>query len=638
MPSLTLPELFEKSISRYANRPLMYEKQGDRYVPKTYAEIRDAVYDVGAGLISLGIQKGDRIALIAEGRNDWVICELGMFYAGAINVPLSVKLHEGADLQFRLAHAECRVAIVSASQAPKVRQLRSSLPSLEIVIMLDPMDRYEQGELPLSDVTAAGRTFRQQNAGGLQSRVATLQGTDPATISYTSGTTADPKGVVLTHRNYTANVEQSSAHLEIPEWYCSLLILPWDHCFAHTAGIYTLMMNGASMASVQVGRTPMETLKNIPVNIREIRPTFLLSVPALARNFRKGIESAIQQKGAVAKALFAAGMGIAHMYNADGFSRGKGARLLLKPLVRLFDLILFSKIRENFGGRLEFFIGGGALLDIELQHFFYAIGIPMLQGYGLSEAAPVISANTMPRHKLGSSGTVVPNLEIRICDEDGATKPVGMQGEIVVRGENVMAGYWKNEKATAEMIRDGWLYTGDLGYLDNDGFLYVLGRTKSLLIASDGEKYSPEGIEEMICSQSKFIDQMMLYNNQSPATVALVVPNKEALLGWMKAHGQDPRTEAGQCAALQHLQREIDAYRQGGRHAGLFPERWLPSATAVLAEGFTEQNEMLNSTLKMVRGKIAKTYEARIQSLFTAAGKELCGSDNRSVVQEWAEK
>jgi long-chain acyl-CoA synthetase len=635
MPALTLPELFETSVARYADRPLLYEKRGDRYEPMNYAQIRDAVYDIGAGLMSLGVRKGDRIALIAEGRNDWVISELGMFYAGAINVPLSVKLHEGADLQFRLAHAECRFAMMSASQAPKVRQLRSSLPSLEIVVIFDPMDRYEEGEIPLSDVITAGRRFQQHSPGELQSRVATLRGTDPATISYTSGTTADPKGVVLTHRNYTANVEQSSAHIAIPEWYCSLLILPWDHCFAHTAGIYTLMMNGASMASVQVGRTPMETLKNIPVNIREMRPTFLLSVPALARNFRKGIESAIQQKGAIAQALFAAGMRIAHVYNADGFRSGRGARILLKPVVALFDMILFSKIRSNFGGRLEFFIGGGALLDIELQHFFYAIGIPMLQGYGLSEAAPVISANTMARHKLGSSGTIVPALEIRVCDETGATLPAGRQGEIVVRGENVMAGYWKNEKATGEMIRDGWLYTGDLGYLDDDGFLFVLGRTKSLLIASDGEKYSPEGIEEMICSQSKYIDQMMLYNNQSPTTVALVVPNREAMLAWMKNHGHEPATEAGQRAALKHLQLEIDAYRSGGRHAGLFPERWLPSAIAILPEGFTEQNEFLNSTLKMVRGKIAKSYEQKIQGLFTAAGKDIFCVENRAVIGGW---
>lgn len=635
MPALTLPELFEESVTRYARKPLLLEKQGDRYIPLTYAETKEAVYAFGAGLMRWGIRKGDRIALIAEGRNDWVISELGMFYAGAINVPLSVKLHAGADLQFRLAHAECRMAIVSAFQAVKVRQLRQSLPALECVVMLDPMDQYGPGEIPAADVMRAGREFLRDHGPELQARVGSVRGDDPATISYTSGTTADPKGVMLTHRNYTANVEQSTGLLPIPDWYCSLLILPWDHCFAHTAGIYTLMRNGGSMASVQVGKTAMETLKNIPVNIRESRPTFLLSVPALAKNFRKSIESAIQQKGKLAQAVFGAGLRVGYAYNADGWQRGKGFRALLKPLVALFDVILFSRIRQNFGGRLEFFIGGGALLDIELQRFFYSIGIPMLQGYGLSEAAPVISANVPARHKLGSSGTAVTPLEIKICSETGQALPAGRHGEIVIRGENVMSGYWKNDRATEEVIRAGWLFTGDLGYLDDDGFLYVLGRTKSLLIASDGEKYSPEGIEETICSHSKYIDQMMLYNNQSPFTVALIVPNKEALLVWMKAHHHEPSSAEGQSAALKHLQREIDEYRSGGQFAGLFPERWLPAAVAVLSEGFTEQNELLNSTLKMVRGKIAKSYDQRIHSLYTSGGKELFCRANRDVIAGW---
>ncbi len=197
-------------------------------------------------------------------------------------------------------------------------------------------------------------------------------------------------------------------------------------------------------------------------------------------------------------------------------------------------IILFKKIRASFGGRMEFFIGGAALLDIELQKFFYAIGIPMLQGYGLTEASPVISSNVLKRHKLGSSGNIVKNLDLKICDEEGNEMPVGEKGEIVIRGENVMKGYWKNEKATLETIREGWLHTGDMGYVDEDRFLYVLGRFKSLLISDDGEKYSPEGIEETITDRSQFIEQMMLYNNQNKYTSALLVPNGDALAKWAK--------------------------------------------------------------------------------------------------------
>ena len=264
-----------------------------------------------------------------------------------------------------------------------------------------------------------GRNYIAVNPVSITRSWEELRESDAANICYTSGTTADPKGVVLTHRNYTSNVEQASALLRIPPHYCSLLILPWDHCFAHTAGIYTLMKNGASMASVQVGKTAIESLKNIPLNIKESKPTFLLSVPTLAKNFRKNIENGIKQKGPTIEKLFTKALDVAYHYNGDGWNRGKGLRMLKKPLLMLFDKILFSKIRENFGGKLEFFVGGGALLDIELQRFFYAIGIPMFQGYGLSESSPVISANVPQKHKLGSSGSIVPNLEVKICDENG---------------------------------------------------------------------------------------------------------------------------------------------------------------------------------------------------------------------------
>jgi long-chain acyl-CoA synthetase len=615
----------------------MWEKRGDEYRGATYAQIRHAVVRFAAGLMSLGVQKGDRVALIAEGRNDWVISELGILFAGGINVPLSVKLQEGPDLKFRLAHSGCKTAVASAGQVGKLRKLKKELPDLTTIILLDAMEQTEPDEIVLDRLYEIGEKYLVTNEEDVEARRLGVREDDPANICYTSGTTADPKGVVLTHRNYTANIEQASALLPVPEWYSSLLILPWDHCFAHTAGIYTLMKNGASMAAVQVGKTPIETLKNIPGNIKESRPTFLLSVPTLAKNFRKNIEAGVAAKGAVAERLFRWGLAVAERYNGNGWNRGKGFRILLQPLKSMFDAILFKKIRDQFGGRLEFFVGGGALLDIELQRFFYAIGIPMLQGYGLTESSPIISANVPRKHKLGSSGSLVEHLEVRICDEQGVPLPVGQHGEIVVKGENVMAGYWQNENATREMIRDGWLYTGDLGYLDNDGFLYVLGRTKSLLIANDGEKYSPEGIEEMMCSQSAFIDQMMLYNNQSPYTVALLVPNKEAILRWAKTHGVSLQSPDGQRTVLDLLGKEVEKYKNGGVHGGIFPERWLPSAIGVLEEGFTEANGLLNSTLKMVRGRITTTYKTRIESLSTIDGKNIASMENVRVVAGWSQ-
>ena len=616
---------------------MMWEKKRDKYEASTYDQIHKLVQKFAAGLIHYGIKQGDRLGLISEGRNYWVISELGILYCGAVNVPISTKIEELTDLKFRLAHSGCRMVVVSKIQLEKIRKIKNDLPDLEKIIVLDELDHFEDDEIFVENIIDAGKNYLTNSPSEFVNRWQSIKEDDYANICYTSGTTADPKGIVLTHRNYTANVEQASSLLHVPESYVSLLLLPWDHAFAHTAGVYTLISNGASMASVQQGKSLLETLKNVPVNIKETRPTFLLSVPALAKNFRKNIENGIRAKGKLVEKMFNNALTIAYDYNGIGWNKGKGKKKLLKPLYAFYDKILFSKIRENFGGRLEFFIGGGALLDIELQHFFYAIGIPMFQGYGLTEAAPIISANVPLKHKLGSSGFIVENLQLKICDANGKELPVGEKGEIVVKGENVMAGYWKNESATRESIKDGWLYTGDMGYLDNDGFLYVLGRFKSLLIASDGEKYSPEGIEEAITEHSPFIDQMMLFNNQSLYTVALIVPNKERILSWVKENKLDIHQQEAQKSILKLLESEIDKFRSNGIFAGQFPERWLPTTFAVLGESFTEQNKFLNSTLKMVRGKITEFYQNRIEYMFTAEGKDVCNHQNITIISRMRE-
>jgi len=632
MAERTLPQLFEDSVHQFANKVVLWEKRNGKYEGITYKEMRTRVHRMAAGLMSLGLKKGDRVTLLCEGRADWLMSELGILYTGAINVPVSVKIEEPTELKFRLAHSESRMAIVSRGQLPKIRKIKGDLPDLERIVILDPVDSLEPDEILVEDVLKAGDFFLTAHASEFKEAWTSVKESDLANICYTSGTTADPKGIMLTHRNYTSNVEHSLSLVECPEYYVTLLILPWDHSFAHTCGLYGMIKNGASIACVETGRTGLETLKNIPKNIKEIKPTVILSVPALAKSFKKNIEKAISEKGPKIEALFKKGLAAAYDYNGEGWNRGQGKRKFKKPLYFLVDKLIFSKIRKNFGGRLEMFVGGGALLDIELQRFFYAIGMPMFQGYGLTEASPVISANNKKEHKLGSSGKVAKGIEIRICDENGKDLSVGEKGEIVIRGENVMAGYWKNEKATRETIRDGWLYTGDLGYLDADGYLYVLGRTKSLMIANDGEKYSPEEIEEAITEASPYIEQIMLYNNQSPYTVALVVPNKEKLLLWLKEKNLDQRTSEGQEAALKLLESEMAQFKEGCRHAGMFPARWLPATFAVLGEGFTEQNRFLNSTLKMVRPRIVEFYQNRLDYMFSPEGKDILNHQNRTII------
>ena len=625
----TLVDLFEASVSKYPNNTFLLEKTGKKFEPTTYAQVKEQVYRFGAGLQALGVKKGDTMALLSEGRNMWVIGELSMFYAGAVNVPLSIKLEESNDLLFRLIHGDVKYVMVSGTQLKKIRAIKEKLSLVEKIIVFDEQPAYEEKEMALEEVLKLGDEFLRTHTEEEFLQVAhSIQNDDYATITYTSGTTADPKGVVLTHRNYTANVEQALTLVDIDQTWRTLIILPLDHCFAHVVGFYIMMSVGATAATTQVGRTPLETLKNIPLNIKEVRPHFILSVPALAKTFKKNIEQGIRAKGPTAVRLFNWGMKIRQMYFGDSNLDFKGFRLFLKPLVALFDKIIFSKVRENFGGELRFFIGGGALLDKDLQKFYVGIGMPMFQGYGLSEATPVISSNGPGLYRFGSSGKLVKPIELKICDSEGKELPVGEMGEIVVKGENVMAGYWKNPDSTAETVRDGYLYTGDLGYMSKEGLLYVKGRFKSLLISSDGEKYSPEGIEEALVEKSPYIDQVMLYNNQSNYTTAVIVPNRDQLTRTLKAQGLDLSTEDGRKAALQILDGEMNKYKKGGDFEGMFPERWLPTCFAVLSEPFTEQNQMINSTMKMVRGKIEKAYADRIAYMYTAAGKQLLNEQN----------
>jgi len=611
------------------------------YQPTTYRQTLEQVHEFAAGLMALGVEPGERVALLSEGRNDWVISELAILFNGAINVPLSVKLSP-VELQFRLFHSDASVLIISEGQLPKVADIRANLPELKQIILLDSREHYAEDEISKNKVVRMGRQLLEKRRADFERRKDAVGPHDPANISYTSGTTADPKGIILTHRNYTANVEQALTLMDIPPTYRTLLILPLDHSFAHTAGIYSFMAKGASIGMVEAGRTTMETLRNIPNNIKELKPNLLLSVPALAKNFRKNIEAAIRAKGPFVQRLFENALKTAYKYNREGYNKNTWD-LVSRSKLYLYDRILFRKVRENFGGELKFFIGGGALLDIELQRFFYALGMPMMQGYGLSEATPIISSNSLDKHKLGSSGHLVTPLELKIVDPEGRELPVGEKGEIIIKGENVMKGYWKNPEATRDTIRDGWLNTGDMGYLDEDGFLYVLGRYKSLLIGHDGEKYSPEAIEETLSEKSRFIEQLMLHNNQDPYTVGLLFPNKEALkreLAETTGRSGEPADETSRNSeemidrALEIVHAEIDQYREGGKFGDHFPDRWLPSAIGILPEGFTEENKMMNSTMKIVRGRITDTFEELIEYLYLPEARNIRHKRNREAMKK----
>ena len=618
----TIIDFVNEYVDKYQNDTYLREKVNGVWTETSFIKTRDEACLIAAGFMSLGLNKGDKVSLLAEARPMWVITEFGILFAGGVDVPLSYKLESDYDLTFRINHSDSRFIVASEMEIEKVRRVIAQCPAIEKVIVMDDIP-LQEGEIYLKDVREAGVKFIEEHPGELEARMASVGPDDYANISYTSGTTADPKGILLTHRNYTANVAQGASVISIDRGDIMLIILPMDHCFAHVAGLYTMMSYGGSIATVP-GKTPQAQLRNIIPTMKEIKPQVMLTVPAISRSFKKAIENGVKAKGKTTEKLYNMALKNARAYYKDYYNQG-GAQFWRKPFVKLFDKIIFSKIRETFGGKMKFCVGGGALLDIELQRYFCAIGMPTFQGYGLSEATPIICSNAPGFARFGSSGRIVSPMECTIRDDENRILPNGQTGEIVIKGENVMAGYWKNPEATAETIVDGWLHTGDRGYIckEDPRYLYVTGRFKSLLISSDGEKYSPEGYEDNLAVVSKYIDNVILHNNQSPYTIVLVVPNKEALRAAAPGNKE---------AQLRLIQADVDSYRKGGIRAGRFPEKWLPTAIVVCEEPFTEKNGLVNSTGKVVRGKVEKHFEKRIEYAYTPEGKQLINPQNMAAL------
>jgi len=616
----TIIDLLENSEKKFANSTFFVELLQHEKKTINFKELKNQVYRLGSGLVSWGIKPKDKVAILSEGSSKWIISELSLLYAGAISVPLSIKLEESSDLLFRLNHGDVSCIFVTGRHLEIIRSIRSQLPKLERIMVMDyleedssPLDK-TKGEIMYDDVVKMGDMYLVDHKEEFLKIGKSIQNDDIATITYTSGTTADPKGVVLTHRNYTANVEQALNVVDVKKGTKMLIILPLDHCFAHVVGFYAMLHNGGIVATVPYGKSAREGLRNIPLAIQEFKPNILLSVPALAKSFKKSIEASVKSKGKFTEKLFNHALKVSMVYNKNGYNKGTGWTCILKPFVKFYQKHVFSKVASAMGGELDFFVGGGALLGIDLQKFYYAIGMPMYQGYGLSEATPVISTNCERAHILGSSGILVSPMELKIVDSDRKELPIGQSGEIAIKGENVMAGYWKNPKSTAETVQDGWLYTGDMGYMTKEGFLYVLGRFKSLLIASDGEKYAPEGIEESFQANIPGVSNAIMYNNQSPYSICILDVDKSVI----------PKGKEG----LEYLKKYLDKYTRGGEFASLFPERWLPSTFIIADEPFSEKNKMVNSTMKIVRNKVEKAYAKRIKYAYTPEGKNYLNKYN----------
>ncbi len=640
MSQRTVFSMLNKAVSKYAKDPYLSSKGDQGWVRTSFSEAKMKTTLLATAFLELGLSKDHKVAILSEAKTDWIIAEFAALYAGGISVPLSIKLLP-EEVPFRVNHSDASLFVISENTLEKVISQwdKYQNSSLRLIVLDKPSEKIskqciqygfnEKDLLFVDDLYTLGKEKIQEHKDKLAQIENNTLEDQVVTISYTSGTTGNPKGIMLTHLNYYSNSHAAVSTFQIKEKISTLLILPTDHSFAHTVGIYTALVKGLSLHFVDARGGSVNALKNIPKNLVEAESNFLLTVPALTSNFIQKFKDGIKAKGGLIEGIFNRGVEAAIKRNGDGFSKpGWEIQASTYFSTLLAEKLIFSKLRLIFGPKIEFFVGGGALLDIKQQQFYKAIGIPVYQGYGLTEATPIISTNTPYNYKMGTSGKVLKGITCKICDENGKELAQGAKGEIVIKGDNVMKGYYKNEAATSETIKDGWLFTGDLGYMDKDDFLVVVGREKALLISEDGEKYSPEEIEEAIVNSSSCIDQIMIYNDHQKYTTALITLNKKAVEEMINKEGIKTYE-----ALNKQLKNEMLLFSKQKEFQGKFPGKWIPSNFQIIAEAFSEDNQMINSTLKMVRHKITETYQNRLDLMYGAKAQDKAQLENIKVLQ-----
>jgi len=639
----TVFRMLDEAAVDWANDPYALRKTDQGYLPTTFAQAREKARGFGAWILSRGYAKGDRFAVLGEGSPEWICGEFGLMCGGLISVPLSIKLLS-EEIPFRLEHSEAKGILTTHNQFEKVMGALKRLPSGDLILVyLDEdiqwaKETAEKQEFSpdrifrFSDCVGEGLALLADKASGAAAsldRIAqSAEEDDVVTISYTSGTTGNPKGIMLTQLNYWSNCHDAVALFDDPIHFRTLLVLPVDHSFAHTVGLYTALVCGIALYFVDSRGGGIATLRNIPINLKEANPTFLFTVPSLSGNFMKKIIAGIEEKGGILEKIFKAGIGAGIRWNGNGYQKTsfltKAGAFLPYHLAKL---LMFRKIiRMVFGESIKFCVGGGALLDVKQQEFFAALGVPVFQGYGLTEAAPIISSNTPKKHKFGSSGVIAPSVTCKIMRPDGTEAPLGVSGEITVQGENVMKGYFKNPAATAEALHDGLLWTGDLGYMDKDGFLYVVGRAKAVLIAEDGEKYSPEEIEEAIITSTDLIDQIMVWCDHKKYSCALVSLDTAKLQRYAAAKGLSTPQ-----AILDALVKEFYAFKSDPK-AKKVQGAWIPGTFQIIATPFNEKDGTVNSTMKIVRYKVAEVYRELLEYSYTPEGSTTVNPRNLETV------
>jgi long-chain acyl-CoA synthetase len=568
-------------------------KRGGRWTDIGYRELADSVQDLSLGLLELGVRRGDRVAILSENRPEWAITDYACLAVRAADVPIYPTL-PARQVEYILRDSGAAALVVSsAAQLEKVLSVRARLPAMTHLIALDA-DAKGPGVLRFEDVLARGRAARDRHPDWHPAALAAAPD-DLATLIYTSGTTGDPKGVMLSHGNIASNVTTCVALFSFTAEDECLSFLPLSHIFERMFGHYCMFHAGVVINYA-------ESVDAVPANMLEIRPHLMASVPRLYEKIYARVLDNVRTSSPLRKRIFAWGRRVGEQW-AELAIEKRPVPAVLRAQKALADRLVFAKLRKRTGGRIRFFISGGAPLSRDIARFFYAAGLPVLEGYGLTETSPVMAVNTFRHHRLGTVGKAIPEVEIRIASD----------GEIVTRGPNVMCGYFNKPEATAEAIdEEGWFHTGDIGAIDADGFLSITDRKKDLIVTAGGKNIAPQPIENLAKS-SKFVATAVMIGDRRAFPIMLVVPNAAQVKGWAQYKGL-PDGELDLLLGLPEVRQKIEReVRMTLRDLAQFE---MPKKLLLLSRDFTVESGELTPTLKVRRRIVEERHRAAIEALY----------------------
>jgi long-chain acyl-CoA synthetase len=593
----TLVEAFER-ITKDHKRPdtLNYKRDG-KWIPISSDEMLARARHIAAGLYSLGVRSGDRVALLSDSRPEWTLTDAGCLFVGAIDVPIYPTLTP-PQVRYILKDSGSRVLVVSNHKKfLEVKAILKECPAVEQVVFFDGADVDPAEGMTLAELEQRGQSLGAEQPHLVDELAHRTTPDQLATIIYTSGTTGEPKGVMLTHSNLISNLIDGAGNLSFDENDIALSVLPLSHIFERQA-MYMYLYQGMAVYYA-------ESLETIGPNLREVRPTVLVGVPRIFEKIYDRIKERVAAKGRINTALLAWAVSVAKAYARFEVDKKKPP-LILALKHKLATKLVFSKWREAFGGRIRLLVSGGAALPEELGYIYIGAGIPIIQGYGLTETSPVITTGRLDDNRVASVGRPIPRVEIRTAAD----------GEIETRGPNVMRGYYnKPEETRAVFTEDGWFKTGDIGTIDEDGFLRITDRKKELFKTSGGKYISPQPIEQMI-KGSRFVSQVVLIGNGRKFPAALIVPNWQQIESYAQLKGIKITSRAELC---RH-ERIIDLFER--QIAGLTPD--LAQYERVKRVGLLE-NELtieggeLTPTLKVKRRVIDEKYRSVIDQIYSEA-------------------